>query len=85
MVLDTSAIVTIILREPRYHRLAACVDGALIRVIGAQSLFESAMVLSSRLGLDARPLLADFNAARRIEVIPFTEEHYRVATDGFLR
>jgi ribonuclease VapC len=85
MVLDTSAVVTINMREPGYHRIAACVDGALARLIGAPSLFESAMVLSSRLEVDARPLLAEFIAARRIEVVVFSEEHYRVATEAFLR
>lgn len=85
MILDTSAVVTIHLREPGHHRVTDCLESAAILAIGAPTLFECAIVLSSRLDQDALPRLREFVQRYDIEVISFTEEHYRVATDAFLR
>jgi ribonuclease VapC len=85
MVLDSSAIVAIQLREPGYQRLVRRIDGAGAVVIGVPTLFETVMVLTARLGQDARPLVFAF--LRRIEaiVIPFSEEHLDAAVTAFIR
>ncbi len=43
------------------------------------------MVVSSRLHCDARPRVTELLRRAGAEVIPFTEEHYEVALDAFLR
>jgi ribonuclease VapC len=43
------------------------------------------MVLTSRLGYDARPLVATFLSEVEAEVIAFSREHYDAATTAFLR
>jgi ribonuclease VapC len=48
-------------------------------------LLETAMVLSSRLGKDPRPVLNGLLRKMEVEVIPFTAEHYEVAMDAFER
>ena len=57
MVLDSSAIVAIHLKEPGYDRLIQAIDEAEVVVVGVPTLLETAMVLSTRLGQDARPIL----------------------------
>jgi ribonuclease VapC len=80
MVLDSSAIVAIHLKEPGHDRLIEAIDRAEIIIVGAPSLLETAMVLSARLGQDARPLLLAFLRRLEAEVAAFNEEHLDAAT-----
>ncbi len=85
MVLDSSAIVAIHLREPGHERLVERIEAAGAVFVGAPTLLETAMVLTTRLGQDARPLIAAFLKRLDAEVIPFNEEHLDAATSAFLR
>jgi ribonuclease VapC len=85
MILDSSAILAILLAEPGSERLIRVVADAPLVAVGAPTLVESAIVLSSRLGRDARPLLNDFLREAGVEIIPFTPDHYDLAVDAFLR
>jgi ribonuclease VapC len=85
MVLDSSAIVAIHLKEPGYERLIESIDRAEVVVVGVPTLLETAMVLTARLGQDARPLLFAFLRRLEAEVIAFHEEHLDAATTAFLR
>ncbi|MBM3745204.1 MAG: type II toxin-antitoxin system VapC family toxin [Acidobacteria bacterium] len=85
MVLDTSAIVGILLGDPERQRLLAEIDRSPLVAVGAPTLFECAMVVSSRLHCDARPRLIEFLRRAEVETIPFTREHYEVASDAFFR
>jgi ribonuclease VapC len=85
MVLDSSAIVAIHLREPGYERLVALARDAEVVVIGVPTMLETVMVLSARLGQDARPLLYAFLRRLEAEVVPFNEEHLDAAAAAFLR
>ena len=84
MILDTSAVVAIVMKEPGYEELLqrmASGDPA----IGTPTLAETAIVLSARLQSDARPLLARFLSEASIAVVPFGESHYGAAVDAWLR
>ena len=85
MVLDSSAIVAIVLREPGSEQLASALDRAPTVGIGVPTLLEAGLVLSSRVPQDARLVLAEFLRRSEVAVIPFTEEHYQVAVDAFYR
>ena len=85
MVLDSSAIVAIHLREPGYERLIDKIDAAEVVVVGVPTLLETAMVLTARLGQDARPTIFAFLRRVEAEVIPFNEEHLDAATTAFIR
>jgi ribonuclease VapC len=85
MVLDSSAIVAIHLREPGYERLIDKIDAAEVVVVGVPTLLEAAMVLTARLGQDARPILFAFVRRLEAEVVPFNEEHLDAATTAFIR
>ena len=85
MVLDTSALVSIQIEEPGFQTLFRKIEEAPRVVIGAPILFEAAMVLSARMGTDARFSLSRALRRLEVEVVPFTEEHYEAAVSAFLR
>jgi ribonuclease VapC len=85
MVLDTSALVSIQIEEPDSQTLFRKIEEAPRVVIGAPTLFEAAMVLSGRMGTDARFSLSRGLRRLQVEVVPFTEEHYEAAVSAFLR
>jgi ribonuclease VapC len=85
MVLDSSAIVAVLLKEPERDRLLEAIERAELIVVGAPTMLETTMVLTARLGQDARPLLSAFLRRLNAEVIAFNEEHLDAATTAFLR
>ena len=83
MILDTSAVVAILMKEPGYEDLTRIlVSGN--AAIGTATLTETAIVLSARLHIDARPLLSRFLSEGSIAVVPFGESHYGGAVDAWL-
>ena len=85
MVLDSSAIVAIHLKEPGHERLIEAIDRAEVVVAGIPTLLETAMVLTARLGQDARPILAAFLRRIEAEAVPFNDDHLDAATTAYLR
>jgi ribonuclease VapC len=85
MVPDTFAIVAIHLREPGHERLIDRIDAAEVVVVGVPTLLETAMVLTARLGQDARPMVFAFLRRLEAEVVPFNEEHLDAAITAFIR
>ncbi len=85
MVLDSSAIVAIQLRESGSADLMARIEMATVVIVGSPTLLETATVLTVRLGHDARPVLFAFLRHLRAEIVPFTEEHLDAAIAAFLR
>ena len=85
MILDSSAIVAVMLAEPGYQAILERMGGAELLAAGAPTVVETAIVLSARWGRDARPELDAFLREADVEVIPFTADHYRAGVDAFLR
>jgi ribonuclease VapC len=85
VLLDSSAIVAVMLREPGWEILRDRIDGAGSIEIGAPTLLEAHLVLTNRTGRDALPLLDAFTREIGAQVIPFTEAHWRAGAEGFLR
>lgn len=85
MIVDSSAIVAIVLAEPGCEALIAKLGSAEHAGIGAPTLAETAIVLSARLGRDTRTLLARLLDEASIEVVAFGEVHYRAAVEAWLR
>jgi ribonuclease VapC len=85
MVLDSSAIVAIHLREPSHERLIGKIDAAEMIVVGVPILLETIMVLNARLGQDARPMVFAFLRRLQCEIVPFNEEHLDAAVTAFVR
>lgn len=85
MVLDSSAIVAIHLKEPGYELLIERIEDADVVVVGVPTLLETTMVLTARVGQDARPMLFTFLRRVEAEVIAFHEEHLDAAVSAFMR
>lgn len=85
MVLETSAIVAIVLRETGYERLTSKMDGANHVIVGTPTLFEAEMVLVGRLGDRGREAIRSLLERTGAVPVPFTVEHYRAATEAWLR
>ena len=84
MIVDSSALVAIVLREPGWEalvdKLSAGPAGA-----GAPTLAEAGAVLTAKLGPRGRSLLARVVQEARIAVVPFTDEHWPIAIDAYAR
>jgi ribonuclease VapC len=85
MILDSSAIIALLLAEPGHEAIRRLIGEADVVAVGAPTLVEAALVLSSRLKRDARPLLSEFVREAEVEVIPFEHDHYDAAVDAFQR
>lgn len=85
MILDSSAVVAVLRREPGHESLFDRIAADTGPGIGAPTLVETAMVLTARTGATARTLLARFLYEAEIAVLPFEDEHWQVALDAFER
>lgn len=85
MVLDSSALVAIILEEPNHAEILAKIEAAPGIAIGAPTLVETLIVLMARLGREPIGALQELLDAAEAEVIPFTEDHGRIALNAFVR
>ncbi len=82
MVVDTSALLAVLLREPVADRLQAAMQSAAARYVSAASVLEASLVLLARVG-DQGDL--ELDAALRelgLEVAPVTGEQLRIARDA---
>ena len=85
MIVDSSAIVAIVFREPGFEAVVERLASAESAAAGAPTLAETGIVLSARLKRDARGLLERLLQEFGIQSVPFSEEHWRAAHDAFLR
>lgn len=85
MIVDSSAVIAILLRETRWESLLDHLAGASTAGIGAPTLVETGIVLAARLGVPGKSLLARFVQEAELSVIPFTDQHWSVAVDTYLR
>ena len=85
MILDSSAVIAMLLREPGWEALVDHVSQSAQPAIGAATLAETGAVLTARMGIAGHTLLERFLVEANVCVIPLTAEHARVATDAFRR
>lgn len=84
MIVDSSAVVAIVLREPGHELLLEKLAGSGAG-IGTPTLAELGLVLSARLGRDARPVIDGLLDRLGLDVVPFGDAHWRVAVGAFVR
>ena len=85
MIVDTSAVVAVFLKEPGFEELFQALVDADRAGIGAPTLAEAGLVLANRLGREPGPLLERFLQQFGIVVVPFGEEHWGEAVRAYLR
>jgi ribonuclease VapC len=85
MVIDTSALVAIILDEPEAARLTRAVADAYAPVVGAPTLVEASAVLLARLGSHGEAILDALLQRLRVEVVPMTAGAGEAARRAYVR
>ncbi|HWF07395.1 MAG TPA: type II toxin-antitoxin system VapC family toxin [Bryobacteraceae bacterium] len=84
MILDSSAIVAVICREPGYEELLWKIADAPTIAIGAPTVAETQMVISIKLG-DGGARVGQFLSQIQVLVVPFTRDHVSIFFDAFKR
>lgn len=85
MILDSSAIVAVLLREPGHEMLLDKLDAAGPVAAGGPTLAEAGIVMVAKAQHAGMSLIARFAAELEVTTIPFDEQHWRVAVDAFNR
>lgn len=85
MILDSSAIIALVLREPGWERIVDRLGSAPTCAVGAPTLAETGIVLTAKMGAAARGALARLLQEADMAVVPFGDDHWRVAMDAYRR
>ncbi len=85
MVLDSSAILAIVLDEPERSRFAGLVEADATRLVSTATLVEVMIVMESRKGDLGRLLIARFLDLTAAEIVAVTEDQARRAGNAFSR
>ncbi|MCB8839633.1 type II toxin-antitoxin system VapC family toxin [Aurantimonas sp. VKM B-3413] len=85
MVVDTSALLAILQREPEREGFLAAMAMASRRLISTASAVETSMVVLSRSGEEGLRILDGLFGGLQIEKIPVTEDQVAMAVDAFRR
>ena len=85
MILDSSAVLSVLFREKTHAQVEGALDSAELISIGAPTLFEATMVAAARFDLHGRALVSQFMARWDVAVAPFDARHANVALEAFVR
>lgn len=85
MIIDSSVLMAIVLAEPGHEVLVQQLARASVVGVGAPTLAETGIVLTNRLGVAGRSLLARLLQEANAELIPWNAAHWPVAVDAFTR
>lgn len=85
MILDTSAILTILFEEVGHEDLLRKILAVERKGVAAPTLLEGSMVLARKHGLAAPGILDRWVRQFDVSVIPFGDVHWRAAADAFAR
>jgi ribonuclease VapC len=85
LILDSSALIAILFNEPDSDLLLRKLAGASSAGIGAPTLAEAGIVLTARAGIEGKRNLPVFLMETNLAVVPFGQDHWRVAVDAFRR
>jgi len=83
MVIDSSAIIALLLAEPETSQFVSAIAAARRRLIGAPSYLEAAIVMIGRSGPDAQEKLDKLVEGLGVEVVPFSREQATLAIGAF--
>ncbi len=85
MVIDTSAVLAILQREPESERFAALIEADSIRLISAVSVLEAGMLAEVRKGEPGALELDNFILRGQLQAVPFDAEQSGIARLAFRR
>ena len=73
------------IREPGWEKLFDRLTTSAAAGVGAPTLAEASIVLTTRLGVEGKRLLALFVMESGVEVVPFGDAHWKAAADAYRR
>jgi len=85
VIVDSSALVAIVLREPGWERLVARLAAEDTCAVGAPTLVETGLVLTAKMGKKAQAVLSRLVQETGLAIIPFAEEHWPLAIEAYAR
>jgi ribonuclease VapC len=85
MIIDSSAILAVIGKEPGYERIVHELAASPSTRIGAPTQLESGIVLTARFGPRGKTVLARFLQENSIQTVAFDDAHANVALDAYSR
>ncbi len=85
MIVDSSALIAMLLNEPGSDRLLQKLAAASSAGIGAPTLAEAGIVLTARAGIEGKRNLTLFVQDTDLNVVAFGQDHWRAAIDAFRR
>lgn len=83
MVVDSSALVALLLGEPETSSFVAAIGAASRRLLSAPSYVETAIVMMARSGPEAREKLDRLLSDLAIEIVPFTRDQAALAITAY--
>jgi ribonuclease VapC len=85
VIIDSSAILAVIGKEPGYDRIVHELAASVRSAIGAPTRLEAGIVLTARFGPVGKTALARFLQENAIETVAFDERHAATALDAYSR
>ncbi len=85
MILDSSAIVAVLLKEPGHERLLERLADNPEPGVGAPTMVETGIVLAARIGERGQTLLGRLAQVYEFAILPCDSEHWTIAVQAFLR
>lgn len=85
MVIDTSALMAILLGEPPADRLVTALEGDPVHLVSAATVLETSLVMLGRYGENGEPQLDRLLRGIDADVVPVGDEQLVIARDAALR
>jgi ribonuclease VapC len=85
VILDSSAVVAIFLQEPGHEEMLEKLWATETRAMGAPTVAETGIVLTSKMRRNAIGMLARFLQEVGVVTVPFGDDHWKEAVDAFDR
>ena len=85
MVIDSSALIAILRREPEADGFRRAIYDASIKITSAMTKLETSMVAAGQRGPSAFAELDALLADLQVEIVPFTGHHAEMARNAFIR
>lgn len=85
MILDASAVISMVLGEPSSSEMEDQASKSKILRIGTPAITECGMVLTARVGHDPRSMIHRILDSVEAEIVPFDLSQANLAIDAYLR
>jgi ribonuclease VapC len=85
MVIDSSALVAILLGDPDYPRLQGAIEADAVRLVSSVTKLEAGMAMAGRFGEQGAIELQNLLTFIGATIVPFDERQADIARGAFLR